>query len=204
MRFFYTPRWLQALQPQYTWRVKNTSKKLFLTFDDGPIAEITPFVLDTLARFGAKATFFCVGDNIRKHPAIFQTILEQGHSVGNHTQHHLDGWRTENDLYIENIQACATYLPADCKLFRPPYGKIKSSQFKAMRQPYKIIMWDVLTYDFDAKLRPETCLQKTKKHTREGSIIVFHDSLKAAQNLQYVLPRYLEWAINAGFTFEAL
>ncbi len=204
MRFFYTPRWLQALQPQYTWRVKNTSQTLFLTFDDGPIPEITPFVLDTLAEFQAKATFFCVGDNIRKHPDIFEMLDKQGHTVGNHTFNHLNGWRTEDASYLANISDCEACLPADSRLFRPPYGKIKQTQLKNIQDRYKIVMWDVLTYDFDAKLTPEACLQKTQKHTREGSIIVFHDSLKASRNLRYVLPRYLEWAGKQGYKFERL
>lgn len=209
MRFFYTPRWLQALQPQYVWRVKNsgslpTPKRIFLTFDDGPIPDITPFVLDTLEKFEAKATFFCVGDNICKHPEVFQAVIAGGHSVGNHTFNHLNGWRTEEAIYEANIEQCAACLPAESNLFRPPYGKIKRNQLQRIQSQYKIIMWDVLSYDFDARLSPETCLQKTQKHTRDGSIVVFHDSIKAFQNLRYVLPRYMEWASAQGYSFASL
>ncbi len=204
MRFFYTPRWLQHWQAQYTWRMKDTPKCIFLTFDDGPIPEVTPFVLKTLAEYGAKATFFCVGDNIQKHPDIYKSLIDAGHQVGNHTHNHLNGWKTEDTRYLQNVEACATCLPEGTKLFRPPYGKIKKTQLQSLLPAYHIIMWDVLTYDFDAKLRPETCLQKTQKHTREGSIVVFHDSLKAEKNLRYVLPRYMAWAVGKGFTFSAL
>ena len=204
MRFFYTPRWLQCWQSAYTWRIENASKRIFLTFDDGPIPEVTPFVLDTLKIYGAKATFFCVGDNIQKHPQVFERVMAEGHTVANHTFHHLNGWKTEDTAYLQNIQACASCLPEGSRLFRPPYGKVKKSQLQDLRNSCQLIMWDVLTYDFDATLSPETCLQKAKKYTREGSIIVFHDSLKAERNLRYVLPHYMDWAVGKGFIFSAL
>lgn len=204
MRFFYTPRWLQNWQSAYTWRIKNVSKHIFLTFDDGPIPEVTPFVLDTLKVYNAKATFFCVGDNVQKYPDVFARIREEGHTVANHTFHHLNGWKTEDEVYLQNIEACATCLPMDSKLFRPPYGKIKKTQLQVIRDTYQIIMWDVLTYDFDATLSPATCLQKAQKYTREGSIIVFHDSLKAERNLRYVLPAFMDWAVGKGFIFSKL
>lgn len=204
MRFFYTPKWLQRWQSVYTWRIDNACKHIFLTFDDGPIPEVTPFVLDTLKAYQAKATFFCVGDNIQKHPQVFERVIAEGHTVANHTFNHLNGWKTEDTTYLQNIEACASCLPAGNTLFRPPYGKVKKSQLEVIKLTHQIIMWDVLSYDFDATLSPETCLRKTQKYTREGSIIVFHDSLKAENNLKYVLPRYMDWAVGKGFIFSAL
>jgi peptidoglycan/xylan/chitin deacetylase (PgdA/CDA1 family) len=204
MRFFYTPRWLQWLQPQSLWRGKGAENKVYLTFDDGPIPEVTPFVLETLAQFQAKATFFCVGDNVRKHPTIFQQIIEAGHRVGNHTYNHLNGWKTDTEVYLENVAQCQQYLPNTTPFFRPPYGKLTYLQAKKIRQDYKIVMWNVLTYDFDATLAPETCLQKVQQYTKAGAIIVFHDSLKAERNLRYTLPRFLAWAVGKGLKLDTL
>ncbi|TAE12411.1 MAG: polysaccharide deacetylase family protein [Bacteroidetes bacterium] len=205
MRFFYTPRWLHYLQPDYVWRRQDAPPRtLFLTFDDGPIPEVTPFVLDTLAQYNAKATFFCVGDNVRKHPDILQQVLAQGHSIGNHTYNHLNGWKTDNETYLANVESCTACLPEGTTMFRPPYGKLKRSQRNALKGKYKLIMWNLLTYDFDNTFPPAHCLYQTKRYTKEGAIIVFHDSLKAERNLRYVLPLYLEWATHNGYTFEKL
>ncbi len=201
---------LQKLFPQFTWRKEVSSKSVYLTFDDGPVPEVTEFVLDQLQRFQAKATFFCVGDNLRRHPALAERLFREGHTLGNHTFHHLSGWETTPEAYLENIRRCEAELQKITgedkrkKLFRPPYGKLSRKQMHMLKPAFELVMWDVLTYDFDASLPPAQCLHKTLTKTRSGSIIVFHDSLKAARNLFYVLPRYLKHLSGRGYTFEAL
>ena len=204
MFLHHSPFWLRAFFPGYTWRMPTSEKKIFLTFDDGPIPDITEFVLETLDTFNAKATFFCIGDNVRKHPEIFDRILKNGHSIGNHTFNHMNGWKTEDHLYLENIEKCGEQLSLDTHLFRPPYGRIQRSQSRVVLKKHRIIMWDVLTGDFSAQLTPETCLKKSIQYTRPGSIILFHDSLKASKNMQYALPGFLEHFSRKGFSFEAL
>jgi peptidoglycan/xylan/chitin deacetylase (PgdA/CDA1 family) len=204
MFLHYSPFWLKAFFPGFVWRIPTHEKILYLTFDDGPIPEITEFVLETLQQYHAKATFFCIGDNIRKHPHVFSKVLESGHSVGNHTFNHMNGWKTENDLYLENIKKCDEQLTIPTTLFRPPYGRIKKSQSKFVLKERRIIMWDVLSGDFSTSLTPETCLQKTIRHAREGSIILFHDSVKASKNMQFTLPRFLENMAKKGYSFESL
>lgn len=206
-----TNRFIKAIFPKYVWDIPNNEKKVYLTFDDGPIPEITEWVLDQLTQYKAKATFFCIGDNIEKHPEIFQKIIENNHSIGNHTFNHLKGWETSSKQYIENAEKCAHIMATfkirntNPKLFRPPYGKIKPSQAKALRQSgYKIIMWDVISMDFDANISPEQCLDNVTKHIKSGSIIVFHDSSKAWQNLQYVLPKTLEFLKKNEFVCEKI
>ena len=208
MYLHHTNSLIQKLFPHFTWQVKDSSKSIYLTFDDGPIPEVTPWVLSTLAEYGAKATFFCVGDNIRKHPSIFEQVLSAGHTVGNHTFNHLNGWKTDNKIYLENVRLCEDYLhhyqSNVSKLFRPPHGRLTSQQSRALREKYQIIMWNVLSGDFDTTLDEETCLKKTIQYTEAGSIIVFHDSLKAKRNLYYTLPKYLEYFNNQGFRFDKL
>jgi peptidoglycan/xylan/chitin deacetylase (PgdA/CDA1 family) len=209
LRIYQTPAWLKAFFPKYLWRRNKNEKALYLTFDDGPIPEVTEWVLDTLQAYQAKATFFCIGDNIRKHPSVFRQIIVQGHQIGNHTFNHLKGWRTPFDKYIENTQECAEIIEINApkhksNLFRPPYGRITNQQAKHLLSQYEIVMWDVLTNDYDDKLKPEICLRKSIRATRNGSIIVFHDSLKAEKNLRFVLPRYLASCIELGYTFEKL
>lgn len=197
-----TPAFFQFLMPAYTWRVPGKEKILYLTFDDGPIPVLTPWVLELLESFQASATFFCVGDNIRKHPDIFQKLLEGGHAVGNHTFNHLNGWRTNNATYLENVAKCSQIYPS--KLFRPPYGLLKPSQSTALKKTYQIIMWDVLSWDFSANVSPKSCLHNVLNNARAGSIVVLHDNLKAEQNLRYALPKILEHFSALGFRFEAL
>lgn len=204
MFLHYSPFWLKALYPRYKWRVDTKEKIIFLTFDDGPIPDVTTFVLSTLAQFNAKATFFCIGDNVRKHPQIYQQIRTEGHAIGNHTFNHLNGWKSADAAYMANIKQCEKQLNLDTNLFRPPYGRMKRSQSRQLPLHKEIIMWDVLSGDFSANIKPEICLQKSIRYTRPGSIVLFHDSLKAAANMQYTLPRYLDhFAIN-GYRFEAL
>ena len=197
-----TPDFIQNLFPNFTWRIPTLEKVIYLTFDDGPIPEVTPWVLNQLAKYDAKATFFCVGENVKKHQDVFQEVLQQGHSVGNHTYNHLNGWGADNLPYFHNIRHCARLV--DSSLFRPPYGRLMPKQAQFLQRHYRIIMWDVLSGDFDLNISKEQCLQNVIKKTKPGSIIVFHDSLKAQAKLQYVLPKVLEYYSQQGFRFEAL
>jgi peptidoglycan/xylan/chitin deacetylase (PgdA/CDA1 family) len=202
MRFAKMPSWVQKLFPHRVWRIPTSEKKLYLTFDDGPVPEVTPFVLETLSAHGAKATFFCVGDNVRKHPDIFRRVLEAGHAVGNHTQHHLNGWETPTGDYLDNVAKCAEQVRS--RLFRPPYGRLRPQQAALLRAQYDIVMWDVLGMDYDPNISGEQCLQNILRNASPGSIVVLHDSLKAERNLRYALPRALEHFRAEGFVFESL
>jgi peptidoglycan/xylan/chitin deacetylase (PgdA/CDA1 family) len=196
------PRLVQRLLPGFTWYIPTREKVLYLSFDDGPIPEVTPWVLDTLHSAGAKATFFCVGENVQRNPGIFQRIIEEGHAVGNHTHQHLNGWKTDTSIYLQNVKTCAERVPGT--LFRPPYGRLRSDQARAIRESYRIIMWDVLSGDFDRSIRPEKCLENILQHTRPGSIVVLHDSLKAEPNLRYALPALLEYFLEKNWAFRSL
>ncbi len=208
-----TPFFLPLLYPSLRWRIENDAKELYLTFDDGPVSGPTEFVLETLAARNIKATFFCIGDNIRKYPEVFKKIVDQGHAVGNHTFHHLNGWKTDSQLYLENIKMgddiIKEYAPQtsnlkpQTKLFRPPYGRITKKQIHALSE-YKIIMWDVLSVDYNKNLSRERCLHNTIRATRPGSIIVFHDSYKAEKNLTFALPAFIDHFLEQGFTFHSL
>jgi len=209
LRLFSTPRPVQALLPGFTWRKPQADKTVYLTFDDGPIPEVTEFVLAELQKYQAQATFFCVGDNIQKYPHLAQRAVVVGHQLANHTFNHLRGRKTPATEYLTNVQACATTLQAVTNikinnLFRPPYGSLTRTQYKLLKPDFQIIMWDVLTYDFDQQLLPEICLQRALQNTKPGSIVVFHDSLKARRNLEYVLPRYMAHLNKLGFRFKAL
>ncbi|OAQ39653.1 polysaccharide deacetylase [Pedobacter psychrophilus] len=219
-----TPFLLKKIYPKsLIWNKSRDKKTIFLTFDDGPIPIVTPWVLKTLKNFNAKATFFCIGDNISKHPEIFSQLKADGHAIGNHTYSHLKGWDCEDDVYISNFLKCQEITQTN--LFRPPYGRIKFSQIKSIQKQekraksqdnlqntqysilnnqYTIIMWDVLSGDFDLKISPEKCLKNVIRHTENGSIVVFHDSLKAWERLKYVLPRALEYWKKEGYEFEIL
>lgn len=198
--------WLKAMYPSFVWNKPAKEKVLYLTFDDGPHPSITPFVLTQLKEFNAKATFFCIGKNVIEYPLIYQQILSEGHAVGNHTHNHLNGWNTKDLLYLENIQLAAKYI--DSTLFRPPYGRIKKSQVKQLltlnSQLQTIVMWDVLSADFDIHISPEKCLANVRNNAKQGSIIVFHDSEKAWDRLSYALPKTLEYFAKMGYVFEAL
>lgn len=198
---------MRAIYPNFVWRKSFNEKKIYLTFDDGPIPEVTDFVLETLEKYNAYATFFCIGDNISKNPTIFQRILNNGHSVGNHTFNHLRGWATNDAIYLENISKCQTEIQKNghhTKLFRPPYGRIKHKQASSLLSDYEIVMWDVLSGDFSQNLSPETVLHKTIKYTEAGSIVLFHDSIKANANMSYALPRFLDHFLSQGFQFSKL
>jgi len=205
---FKSPFFFPWLYADLIWRIPTPEKKLYLTFDDGPVPTVTEFVLTELEKAKAKATFFCIGDNVRKHPEVFRKIIKDGHAIGNHTFNHLKGWNTPVKTYVDNVKLCDNQLKADnsqlsIQLFRPPYGRIKRSQIKALKE-YKIIMWDVLAHDYSKNISPDRCLKGSIAATRPGSIIVFHDSLKAEKNMSYALPRFLEHFSNKGFTFEGI
>lgn len=198
------PRFIQRLYPERIWAFSREEKSIYLTFDDGPIPEVTTWVLDELKKYNAKATFFCIGENVQKHPEIFQRILSEGHSVGNHTFNHLNGWKTATSEYIENVDKAegqmgnnSKFKIQDSRLFRPPYGKITSKQAKILqRKGFKIVMWDIISYDYDANTSPDKCFQNVLKNIKPGSVIVFHDSLKAEKNLRFVLPKVLGFSIK--------
>lgn len=210
------PKFISRLFPNFIWEIPNDKNKIYLTFDDGPIPEVTEFVLEELNKYNAKATFFCIGDNIQKHPKIFAKIIENGHSIGNHTFNHLKGWNTSLEEYIENTNLCENQfaktsnlepqtLNLKPKLFRPPYGRIKPSQAKALRKlGYKIIMWNVLSVDYNSKISPEKCIGNVLKNAKTGSIIVFHDSIKAFPNLKIALPIILKELNKKGFVFQRI
>jgi len=203
MRIFKYGLFFEKLFPNRIWSKNTSQKEIYLTFDDGPVPEATPFVLDQLKKFNARATFFMVGDNVVKHQHLFQRVLNEGHAIGNHTMNHVNGKFCRKQDYLDNIASCQKALGNRTKLFRPPYGKMTSSQ-EALLSDYDIIMWSVLGYDFDHNLSKEKCLNKITSLTKPGSIVLLHDSGKTIDKLHYVLPRYLEHFSSRGFTFKAL
>ena len=199
--FIEQPPWFyRALFPGVTWRMPAEPKCVYLTFDDGPIPEVTPWVLDTLDRFGVKATFFMVGDNVRKHQDIYQMVVDRGHRIGNHTFNHIQGWRYWTKNYLANVAKAAEYIPSD--LFRPPHGHMRIPQTLLLQRKYRVIMWDVVTRDYSPHMTPEGVLQVVKRYTRNGSVIVFHDSLKSERNMRVAMPQAVEWLLAQGYTFK--
>ncbi len=184
------------------WDFSFTNNEIFLTFDDGPHPDTTPEILSTLEKFNIKATFFCIGKNVEKYPELLSLIVKDGHSIGNHTYSHINGWKTDCNSYINDVEKTDEFVSST--LFRPPYGKISPNQIKRLRSKYKIILWDVISGDFDANLSKEKCLDGVLKNTVKGSIVVFHDSLKAQENARYVLPRFIESKLNQGFNFSSI
>lgn len=201
-----TPWWLRILFPKnLIWELPTTEKIIHLTFDDGPHPVATPFVLDELKKYSAKATFFCIGKNVAAYPEIYTRILSEGHRVGNHTHNHLNGLKTDNETWLNNVKEAAKWIDSD--LVRPPYGKIKTFQAKLLqnaRPPFKIIMWSVLSADFDTSIKPEQCFQYVKKGSKPGSLVVFHDSEKAFPNMQFALTESLKFFSDNGYRFEAI
>lgn len=197
MYFVKTPWWLRSLYPSLTWKIPSIENEVFLTFDDGPHPTITPFVLDTLRTYNAKATFFCIGKNVRNNPEIFRQILNDKHSIGNHTYNHLNAWKTSDEVYLKDVIKAGEVI--DSKLFRPPYGRIGGYQIQQLKKLFTIIMWDVLSGDFDVSLSPQKCLQYVIKHTKPGSVVVLHDSEKAFPRLEYVLPKALQHFNESGW-----
>jgi peptidoglycan/xylan/chitin deacetylase (PgdA/CDA1 family) len=200
-----TPWFIQRFFfPRYTWKIPVDGKKIFITFDDGPHPAATPFVLEQLEKYNAKATFFCLGKNVMSEPAIYESIFLHGHRAGNHTHDHLNGWKVSDELYFENIIKASKYI--DSRLFRPPYGRISAFQAKQVmeRMKLKIIMWSVLSGDFDKRLSFEACYQNVIRGAEPGAIIVFHDSEKCFPVLQYVLPKVLAYFSERGYSMEVI
>ena len=196
------PGIFKKIYPSLTWDIGVEEKEIFLTFDDGPHPLITPKVLDILDKHNAKAVFFCVGDNVRKYPETYSQILERGHKTGIHTYNHLNGWKTDNKSYLQNIEKSAKYINSN--LFRPPYGRISPSQIKILKKKYKIIMWSILTRDYDSAVSKQQCFEITINKTSPGSIVVFHDSEKAEKNMIYALPLFLDHFISRGYKFNTI
>ena len=205
--FIKTPWIAKKFFSSYEWSLPAEENDVYLTFDDGPHPTITPWVLDQLKQFNAKATFFCIGNNVEKYPDVYQKVLDEKHAIGNHTYHHLNGWKTDDNKYINDVSAAAQLIQSN--LFRPPYGRIKNSQAKKISDVLKtndaqIIMWDVLSADFDLSFTKEQCLNNVLQNVSPGSIIVFHDSEKAFRNLEYVLPETLKSLNAAGYSFKKI
>jgi peptidoglycan/xylan/chitin deacetylase (PgdA/CDA1 family) len=227
--FVKTPNFFRWIYPKLVWSFSLQSKnkkEVYLTFDDGPTPEITAWTLDKLKQFNAKATFFCIGKNVKDYPKIFKKIINEGHSIGNHTHNHLNGWKTNSDAYIENVLVAESVISTESidrqdpldhqnedstlkaqnsRLFRPPYGKIKREQSKQLiKRGYKIIMWDVLSADFDMSISEERCLKNVIRNVKNGSVIIFHDSVKAQKNMRSTLPKVLEILSKKGYEFKAI
>ena len=211
-----TPRSIRALMPDVLWQMPTKDKVLYLTFDDGPVPEATSFVLAQLEKYNAKATFFCIGDNVRKHPDIFQQVVNAGHTVANHTMHHISGWELSEEAYLEEVKLCQEILSQSLaamanggtkkstKLFRPPYGKLKPSQYRKLKNSYQIVLWDVLSYDFDLNLSGEIVADSVIQNVEQGSIVVLHDSVKAFPRLQVALPKILQYYAERGWKFTSI
>ncbi len=207
VRMHRMPFWLSKLYKTCYWRLNPNEKSIYLTFDDGPDPEVTPFVLAELKTYDAKATFFAVGENIQKYPTVSEDIIRQGHQLANHTMNHLKGWNHQNKDYIENVEFCRSELTpySNNKLFRPPYGRIKKSQITELNSKgYYLIMWDIISYDYDKALNTTKALNELIHKTRNGSIVVFHDSQKAKHQLMKLLPSYLEEMKLRGYRFEVI
>lgn len=196
------PKILKRLLKDVIWDIPGQSKAIYLTFDDGPNPVITPWVLSLLKQYNAKATFFCVGGNVEKYREVYDLTIADNHVIGNHTYSHKNGWRTRRENYLEDVRKCSSVFPST--LFRPPYGKLRKTHYKSIREDYKIVMWDVLSGDFDKKLPNEKCLSNVLDNTTPGSVIVFHDSEKALKKLYYTLPKVLDHFSREGYTFKAI
>ena len=206
MHFYKTPAFIQRLFPGLIWKIKTENKEVYLTFDDGPIPGVPDWVLDTLAEYDVKATFFVVGENVQNNPVIYSRILEEGHFVGNHTFNHLNPWKHKKSEYIKNVQRCnhVMNLKEKKRLFRPPHGKLTPGVVRTIKKDHSIIMWDVLTGDYDSSISNEGCLENSLQSTSPGSIVVFHDSYKSEKKLKWVLPRYIEDLSQKGYSFHSM
>ncbi len=213
MYFTKTPLLIQKLFPKAIWKINTAEKKIFLTFDDGPTPEITEWVLQQLEAYNAKAAFFVLGKNVQRYPEIFRQIIQSGHAVGNHSFSHLNGWQTDDEIYFDDIQKAEIEMQNSNHkseirnhkfLFRPPYGRITYSQYSMLNTQYQIVMWDILSGDFDCKLTGEACFENVKRNASAGSVIVFHDSHKAYERLKVCLPKVLQYYSEQGYTFATL
>lgn len=209
MHFYLTPAILRFVSRKLQWRCSGENNEIYLTFDDGPIPVLTPYILEELEKYQAKATFFCVGDNIRKNPKIFEEVVDAGHAIGNHTFNHLKAWRHSSLDYFDNVKKCQLLIDQNLPsrlppLFRPPYGQITRKLISQLGKQYQIVMWDVLSYDFSNDHTPSKSLKKIQKYTRPGSIVLFHDNYKAEEKLRFMLPRYLRYFHDLGYKFKKL
>jgi len=203
MTIYSAPFWLRAIYPKgFLWRVPTSRREVFLTFDDGPVPEVTPLVLRILKKYNIKATFFCVGENVQKYPEVFDLLLKDGHTIGNHTFHHAKAWKTDYVSYVSEVAQCNQLVKSN--LFRPPHGQITRKIAKTLRTDYRIIMWSALTGDYNKKLSGDQCLANAIGNTAPGSVIVFHDSVKARERMEYALPLYIEYCIKKGYSFRTL
>lgn len=202
MYFVHAPFFLRWYYSHVTWNRSRHEKDLYLTFDDGPIPEITPWILDLLAELNVKATFFCVGENIEKYPTLFARIVADGHQIGNHTYSHIKGWDCTTSEYLENVSRCQKLTKT--KLFRPPYARATKTQIAALKDDFELVYWDVLSGDFDLGLTPQKCYENVIKYSKNGSIIVFHDNVKAIPRLQYALPKAIKYLLQQGYRFKLL
>ncbi|MBL6448325.1 polysaccharide deacetylase family protein [Fulvivirga sp. 29W222] len=208
MFFHKTPAIVRWFYPQLTWNMpKGSQDTIYLTFDDGPIPGLTNFILDTLDQFEAKATFFCVGENLKKNKKIAENVINRGHTLANHTFNHLNGWKTSHEKYLENVKLCQNELEnlgQQKKILRPPYGKISRKQIASLIKDYQIVMWDVLSGDYSPKINPTDCLEQTVRVTKNGAIVLFHDNLKAEANVKYALPAFVRHFHELGYQFKTL
>ncbi len=202
MAYWHVSNWMKNLYSDIIWNIGNNNRSIYLSFDDGPTPNVTENVLNILDEFHAKATFFCLGRNVERHQDIYQSILVKGHAVGNHTYSHLKGWKSNNLEYIKDIELASKYIQS--RLFRPPYGQIKRSQIRYLKTRYKIVLWEVMSHDYEHRVSKEKSLQKVLRYSKEGSILVFHDSVKAWPKLKYILPRIIEHFSMKGFRFERI
>lgn len=202
MYFVRLPFFIRLLFPQAITRIKTSERKVYLTFDDGPIPEVTPWVMDVLKDEAIHATFFCVGDNVFKYPEIFNRLFREGHKIGNHTFNHLPAFKNDNQAFVENVTTAEEYIKSN--LFRPPHGQFNPRLYRALKKRYKIVFWDLLSCDFDPGKSGDQCFEGIKKYVRPGSVIVFHDSLKAEKNLRYALPKTIEYLKKEGYSFDVV
>ena len=196
------PSFIRGAYFGVTWRKSSHEKTIYLTFDDGPIPEVTPWVLDILDKYQIKATFFCVGQNVELYPDVYQDILKRGHRTGNHTFNHIRGFYTGTETYLANVEKASTFIQSN--LFRPPHGELRICQLKTLRKKYEVIQWDVITRDYDKDVPEQKVLDIVKKYARNGSIIVFHDSMKAERNMRYAMPKAIEFLLKEGYQFKTL
>lgn len=202
MRFFTTPYIIRLFYPSLLWKMPKGDKKIYITFDDGPHPSITPKVLEILKKFNAKATFFCVGNNVNKYKETFDMIINDGHSVGNHTYNHEKGWNTGTREYVDSVNKTRLLVGSD--LLRPPHGKMTTAQIRALKKEYRLIAWSVISYDWDKSLTPDDCFENVVRKSDDGSIIVFHDSEKAVGNMIPTLTKMLQYYSDRGFAFERI
>ena len=196
------PDMLRPFLGKLLWRKSSSEKVIYITFDDGPVPEVTPLVIDLLDEYNIKATFFCVGENVEKYPEVYNEVLKRGHRTGNHTYNHLKGASVSTNEYVANVEKASLNIQSN--LFRPPYGRIKKDQKKALKPGYEIVMWDVITHDYNSSLSPQTIMQNIRRYSRNGSLVVFHDSIKAERNMLTVLPLAIEYWNSKGYSFDVL